>query len=154
MNLSIISFFHFFYSTPNGICLKQLNHSYVPMINQAWAHKHDGSLFYLERLIERNLSIGAFNKNDNELIAWCLRIENGSFGNLQVSENHQRRGLGSFLVKFMSKKLAEENIDSTAGILDSNQKSREMFQKLGFKHIDNTYWFTISSSIPNFQWTD
>lgn len=78
----------------------------------------------------------------------------GSFGSLQVDERFQRRGLGSLIVKLMSKRLAEQNKDITAGIVDSNFKSRQMFQKLGFKHIDDTHWFTISSSIPHFRWVD
>lgn len=85
---------------------------------------------------------------------FLLRIEMGSFGSLQVDERFQRRGLGSLMAKLMAKQLAEMNIDSTAGIVDSNYKSRQMFQKLGFKHIDNTHWFTVSPSIPNFRWVD
>jgi GNAT superfamily N-acetyltransferase len=82
------------------------------------------------------------------------RIEMGSFGSLQVDERFQRRGLGSLIVKVMSKRLAEQNKDITAGIVDDNFKSRQMFQKLGFKHIDDTHWFTISPSIPHFRWVD
>lgn len=78
----------------------------------------------------------------------------GSFGSLQVDERFQRRGLGSLIVKLMSKRLAEQNRDVTAGIVDDNFKSRQMFQKLGFKHIDDTHWFTISSQIPHFRWVD
>lgn len=78
----------------------------------------------------------------------------GSFGSLQVDERFQRRGLGSLLAKIMSKQLAQQNKDITAGIVDSNYKSKQMFQKLGFKHIDDTHWITIGTQIPHFRWVD
>ena len=77
----------------------------------------------------------------------------GSFGSLQVDEKYQRRGLGTLIAKIMAKQLAEQNKDVTAGIVDSNYKSKQMFTKLGFKHIDDTYWYTIRPSFP-FRWVD
>lgn len=42
-------------------------------INDLWPHKHNGSLYFIQRLIEMNLNIGAFTEDEDELIAWCLR---------------------------------------------------------------------------------
>ena len=81
-------------------------------------------------------------------------IEMGSFGSLQVDEKFQRRGLGSLIAKMMAKQLAEQNKDITAGIVDTNYQSKQMFTKLGFKHIDDTHWITIPPTIPNFRWID
>lgn len=136
-----------------GITFRPMVPEHGEKINDLWPHKHNGSLYFIQRLIEMNLNIGAFTEED-ELIAWCLRIEMGSFGSLQVDERYQRRGLGSLVAKTMAKRLAEQNCDITAGIVDSNYKSRQMFTKLGFKHIDDTYWFTITPKIPNFRWVD
>lgn len=141
-------------AAPEGIYLKQLVPSDGQKINDLWPHAHNGSLYFIQRLIEMNLNIGAFTKEEDELIAWCLRIEMGSFGSLQVDERFQRRGLGSLMVKLMSRRLAEQSKDITAGIVDSNYKSRQMFQKLGFKHIDDTHWFTIAPTIPHYRWVD
>jgi GNAT superfamily N-acetyltransferase len=141
-------------ASPEGIYLKQLVPADGQKINDLWPHAHNGSLYFIQRLIEMNLNIGAFTKEEDELIAWCLRIEMGSFGSLQVDERFQRRGLGSLMVKLMSRRLAEQSKDITAGIVDSNYKSRQMFQKLGFKHIDDTHWFTIAPTIPHYRWVD
>lgn len=43
-------------------------------INDVWPHAHNGSLYFIQRLIEMNLNIGAFTKEEDELIAWCLRF--------------------------------------------------------------------------------
>lgn len=77
----------------------------------------------------------------------------GSFGSLQVDEKYQRRGLGTLIAKIMSLELAKLGKDVTAGIVDSNYKSKQMFAKLGFKLIDDTYWYTIRPSYP-FRWVD
>ena len=77
----------------------------------------------------------------------------GSFGSLQVDEKYQRRGLGTLIAKIMSLELAKLGKDVTAGIVDSNYKSKQMFAKLGFKHITDTHWYTIKPSFP-FRWVD
>lgn len=60
-------------SSPEGIYLKQLVPEHGEKINELWPHKHNGSLYFIQRLIEMNMNIGAFTKEDDELIAWCLR---------------------------------------------------------------------------------
>jgi hypothetical protein len=60
-------------STPEGIYLKQLVPPDGAKINDVWPHAHNGSLYFIQRLIEMNLNIGAFTKEEDELIAWCLR---------------------------------------------------------------------------------
>lgn len=62
-------------SVPDGIYLKQLVPEQGEKINDLWPHKHNGSLYFIQRLIEMNMNIGAFTKEDDELIAWCLRWE-------------------------------------------------------------------------------
>lgn len=59
--------------SPEGIYLKQLVPEHGEKINELWPHKHNGSLYFIQRLIEMNMNIGAFTKEDDELIAWCLR---------------------------------------------------------------------------------
>lgn len=63
----------FVYRSPDGIYLKQLIPEQGEKINDLWPHKHNGSLYFIQRLIEMNMNIGAFTREDDELIAWCLR---------------------------------------------------------------------------------
>lgn len=55
---------------PEGVYLKQLIPENGEKINDVWPHKHNGSLYFIQRLIEMNLNLGVFTKDDNELIAW------------------------------------------------------------------------------------
>lgn len=38
-----------------------------------WPNRHEGSLFFLKRLINWNPNIGAYTA-DGQLVAWCFRL--------------------------------------------------------------------------------
>lgn len=75
MGFWIIYWFIFAFknSGPDGVYLKQLVPEQGEKINDVWPHKHNGSLYFIQRLIEMNMNMGVFTKEDDELIAWCLR---------------------------------------------------------------------------------
>lgn len=64
----------------------------------------------------------------------------GALGLLQVMDTHKRKGFGNLAVRYMSKLLAEKDIEVTAPVVIENVASRAMFEKLGFKVIDKVYW--------------
>lgn len=61
------------YRPPKGLVLRPMIPEHGEKINDLWPHKHNGSLYFIQRLIEMNLNIGAFTEDEDELIAWCLR---------------------------------------------------------------------------------
>ena len=90
-----------------------------------------------------NPNFGAFDKED-KLQAWCFQYQSGSLTGLQVlDDGKKRRGLGSIMVKTMSKKLAEKQYDTFGCIVDGNDASLKLFKKLGFECIDQVYWIGI-----------
>jgi len=111
---------------PSGITLRKLEIEDAPYINEIWPHRSEGSVKFVENLIDYNISIGACD-NNGKLVAWCLRwvcfqlhkairlhitfsscrLPMGSLGVLQVRETHKRLGLGSLMVRYMSKKISE-----------------------------------------------
>lgn len=120
--------------------------------DDVWPNKHQGSLFFLKRLIDWNPNIGAYTKN-NKLVAWCFRLQAGPLGALQVDEEFKRRGLGTLVAKKMCSILAEMGQDTFALVNVANIASRNMLEKLGFKEIDKCYWLR---NIPNepIEWKD
>lgn len=115
-------------------------------INSVWPHRSEGSIKYVEYLIDHNESIGLFTE-DEELVAWCLSMDMGSLAILQVDENHLRKGYGEIVAKAITKKVASESaIDLTANIVFSNFKSANLFAKLGFRDIDRNYWIGVIKS--------
>lgn len=83
-----------------------------------------------------------------------FRLQAGPLGALQVKESHKRQGLGSLVTKAMANILANNfNHDTYALVSDENWPSRLMFEKLGFKPIENTCWLRTYPTIP-FHWKD
>ncbi|XP_064540979.1 uncharacterized protein LOC135430297 [Drosophila montana] len=124
---------------PAGIELRSLDIEDAPTVNEIWPHRADGSVEFVKLLIVHNVSVGAYDEQ-GKLIAWCLRLPIGSLGLLQVLESHKRLGLGSLMVRYLSKKISEMGDEVLAPVVTENTPSRKMFEKLGFQKIDNVYW--------------
>lgn len=64
-----------------------------------------------ERTIKYNISLGAFDANDN-LIAWCMQFQSGEMTALQVVDKKWlRTGLGSILTGVVGRRVAESGFD-------------------------------------------
>ncbi|XP_017855290.1 uncharacterized protein LOC108608432 [Drosophila busckii] len=124
---------------PAGLEFKNLKLEDAETINEIWPHRAPGSIHFVRTLIAHNVSVGAYDAN-GELIAWCLRLPLGSLGILQVRDTHKRLGLGSLMVRYLSKKISELGEEVLAPVVPVNMASRSMFEKLGFQSIDKVYW--------------
>lgn len=133
--------------------MKPLSVDNAELVNDEWPNKHEGSLFFIKRLIEWNPNIGAFNEN-NELMGWCLRLQSGPLGALQVRKKFQQRGVGTILIVAMCKILANSNVDTFAFVGSGNFVPRNMFVKLGFKYTDDVYWLKTHSFDDKLKWSD
>lgn len=58
-------------SSPDVVSIRSLSHEHAVIADEVWPYRHQGSLFLLKRLIDWNLSVGAFK--DGQLVAWCFR---------------------------------------------------------------------------------
>lgn len=123
------------------------------LADDLWPNKHEGSLFFLTRLINWNVNSGAYTKSTNELVACCLRLQAGPLGALQVVPSAYRKGLGSLITKQMCKQLAAIGHDTFAFVGETNIPSRSMFEKVGFEVIDTAYWLRTFPTF-DFHWTD
>lgn len=142
-----------FYSAPSSITLKPLSLDDAEVVNDEWPSKHHGSRFLVNRLISCNPNLGAFNK-DNELMGWCLRLQCGALGALQVREKFMRKGIGTVLALAMCKILASMNMDTFAFVIPSNIASQKIFCRLGFKQMGEVYWLRTSPIDGPFKWND
>lgn len=153
---------YLFHSPPAGITLGSLRIKDATLINDKWAHSFEGSVNFVKQLIRHNVSVGAYD-SDGKLIAWCLRrvllqlltkkmvyclilkyrYALGSLGLLQVLESHKRLGLGSLLVRYLSKRIVELGDEVLTPVVTENIPSRRMFEKLGFQQIDYVYWTSV-----------
>jgi FR47-like protein len=145
--------YNLIFSAPSNVTLKPLSVKNAEIINDDWPNKHVGSLFFVKRLIELNPNIGAFDEN-NELMGWCLRLQAGPLGALQVSKKFMRRGIGSLVALAMCKILANNDNDTFALVGEKNFASQNMFVKLGFKKLDDAFWLRTFPIDETFEWSD
>lgn len=83
-----------------------------------------------------------------------FRLQAGPLGALQTAESHLRRGLGSLVTKAMIHKLADLDLDTFALVGDTNTVSQNMFEKIGFKKIEEVYWYRNYPINRNYVWKD
>ncbi|EDW29266.1 GL18506 [Drosophila persimilis] len=124
---------------PNGIRLNNLSVKDAETVNEIWPHRAHDSVKFVRRLIRYNENVGAYDET-GKLVAWCLRLPIGALGLLQVLESHKRLGLGSLMVRALSKKINDLGESVVAPVVTQNSASRGMFEKIGFQPIDKVYW--------------
>lgn len=139
---------------PNGFKLKPMSTwAHVEKVSNVWSNQDEGSLFFLKRLMDLNPNIGLFTADEDELVAWCFRLQSGPLGALQVDEKYLRRGFGSLVTQKMCQVLAEMNQDTFALVDGQNVPSKRMFEKVGFEVIDHTFKIRTKPTVT-FTWED
>ncbi|XP_023295486.2 uncharacterized protein LOC111678380 [Lucilia cuprina] len=142
-------------SCPKGFIIKPLTSAKdAELINSLWPNRHEGSLFLIKRLIDWNINMGIYVETTNELVAWCLRLQGGFLGALQVKEEYKRLGLGAAVTRATSHRIAEDGDDVMALVNKDNIPSRRTFEKLNFKVTEQCYWLRSLPSIENNNWPE
>ncbi|EDW55610.1 uncharacterized protein LOC6614533 [Drosophila sechellia] len=139
---------------PTGFVLKSLSVADAPLVNAEWPNHHEGSLFFVERQIRLCVSVGLYQEDTQELVAWCIRLQGGYLGALQVKDSHKRRGFGSVVTREIAYRLAAQGHDVMALVGPSNKPSSGMFSKLGFQVIDQCFWLRTEPTEGQFTWPE
>lgn len=58
---------------PTAYYLDSVRVEHARLINDLWSARHVGSLKLIQLLIENNPSVGLYEQETGELVAWCLR---------------------------------------------------------------------------------
>ncbi|KAH8413095.1 hypothetical protein KR009_007915 [Drosophila setifemur] len=131
---------------PEGYYLDRVRLEHAELINDLWSARHPGSLKLIQMLIENNNNMGLYEEESGVLCAWCLRLQSGFLGALEVLSTHQRRGLGLIVTAAIAKAIATDlEQDVTALVNMNNMAACRVFEKLKFKLIrgKHFYWSMI-----------
>ncbi|EDW03369.1 uncharacterized protein LOC6562000 [Drosophila grimshawi] len=127
---------------PFGYYLDSVRLEHADLINDRWSARHPGSLKLIQLLIENNTSVGLYEQKTDQLCAWCLRLQSGFLGALEVLPTHQRRGFGMLIVAAISKDIAcDLNQDVTALVNIQNPTACRVFDKLDFELLSDEHYF-------------
>ncbi|EDW64938.1 uncharacterized protein [Drosophila virilis] len=139
---------------PKGFQLKSLSEQDAHLLDQEWAYSHEGSLFFIQRQIRLCPSMGLYDEDTQQLVAWCIRTQDGLLATLHVQNAYKRRGFGSLIVRALARRIADLGDDVTAEIYAENIPSVNMFNKLGFRVIDQCHWLNIAPAAGSFTWPE
>ncbi|ALC40235.1 CG5783 [Drosophila busckii] len=135
---------------PPGFYLDALTEADANIVDEHWPNHHEGSLYFVQRQIRLCASVGLYEAEPKQLVAWCIRLQGGFLGALQVLDSHKRRGFGCLVTAEISRRLAAAGDDVMALVNPENKASIAVFNKLGFKIIDECYW--ARTQTQNFTW--
>lgn len=93
------------------------------------------------KLLENSIE---FNNENREMVAWCMMLETGGPGNVQLEDKYHRRGFGRVtIMKQLQKMLKVINRDQLAHIAHHNTPSFNMCTKLGAEWVGNCSWVGV-----------
>ncbi|XP_033169019.1 uncharacterized protein LOC117146709 [Drosophila mauritiana] len=125
---------------PAGFSLKPVDIQDAQVINDQWEWSEPDSFSLVHRQILYDTSVGLYNKENKELVAWCIRAPDGLLAVLQVKTSYKRRGFGQLIVKEFARQEALLGRDTITEVVPENKASLGLFTKLGFKINDQCHW--------------
>jgi ribosomal protein S18 acetylase RimI-like enzyme len=131
---------------PPEVFVRKLEPSAAQQVSAAWPHNFPGSDSYLGKFIEANGGYGVFLKSNNEMVAWVLKHAFGHPAMLQTEEKHMKKGYGSLVTRVLSKEIAEEGHWPVCSVMLNNERSKRMFEKLGFRSIGTCVFISLKHS--------
>ncbi len=133
---------------PDNINLPPVNYETLPLtigdsqaIYNNYNLKEFISIEYITQRIRKGISAGIYK--DNKLVSWGITQDDGAIGFLHILDNYREKGYGYKVVLSMVYKLVKNRNLPFAYIEPSNEKSINLFLKLGFKKNKRAHWFQI-----------
>ena len=149
-----------------GVVIRPLTQTDAELVNSKWEYKSDGSLEMIQKMIATSEAKGgcvgiALN---GTLVSWMLRYLDGSIGMLFTDENHRRKGYAGVVVNGavsdIRSKSQQYNVDidcidmgrdrMISYIVDSNEASKNLYIKLGWKRVADADWIGFASRKPKY----
>jgi hypothetical protein len=123
-------------SIPLNLTCRKLEKKHAKFVDDVWSGKYRDSLYFMERLLANNPALGLFNKENDNPVAWIVKREYGTIGNLHVLDEYRGKGLAAIISIMFSKEVAKMGYDSVVSIFLDNLPSKKIFEKLNFQKID------------------
>ncbi|KAL7041102.1 hypothetical protein ACKWTF_000641 [Chironomus riparius] len=141
--LPIEAALNFKIAIPDEVNLVQLKPNDSQLCNQLWKYKNENSELWIKSLIQVHGGYAFRDKVTNELLSFAIINDHLAIGVLVTIEKAQRKGYGEMIVKYLAKKLAEEDSVPHVYINKENVRGLKLFYKLGFIKIGDSNWITI-----------
>lgn len=125
--------------------MRELNGNDAKFCNSLWIFKNEQSELWIKSLIEIHGGYALIDEKSKEILSFIFISSQYAIGGLTTAENARRKGYGEVLVKYLAKKLAKSDLIPYAFVANNNQRSLNLFLKLGFKRIGGSNWIVMAA---------
>uniref|UniRef100_UPI00398EE871 glycine N-acyltransferase-like protein 3 isoform X2 n=1 Tax=Pristiophorus japonicus TaxID=55135 RepID=UPI00398EE871 len=112
--------------------ISHLDLTHAQIVSRNWKFGNDTSLEFIENVIANFPNYCILDETDNP-VSWLLSYNYGAMGLLYTLPEHRRKGYAKLLVATMVKTLQNLGYPIYCFIEEENDKSYQLFEKLGFK---------------------
>ena len=150
-------------SLPEGVVIRSLTQKDADLVHSCWEYRSDGSLEMIQRMIAMSEGGCVGVSVHGKLVSWMLRYLDGSIVMLFTNENYRRQGYAAIVVRGavcdIRTKTRKHTCKSDGGsmekermisyIVDSNDASKSLYSKLGWRRVADADWVGFASRQPN-----
>jgi len=139
--------------------LRPLTLQAVQIINDTWHYKSDTSMDLIASLIQHSMHVGMYVREPlpaghanpegstecEVLAAWALVQRYGAIGMLYTLPQYRRRHYGEAVVSSLARAMLRQGLTPSAAIVDTNDPSQRLFERLGFRKTVLHVWAKLKS---------
>lgn len=114
-----------------------------------WVAQYSRSRDLISNCISHNPSVGLFEKETGELVAWTFMYDTGVSGGLGVLDKYRRKGFGEAVTAVLFNKMRKViGNDIAAHVVHQNKASLELVKRFNAQWIGNNSWIGIRPKQP------
>ncbi|XP_059476282.1 uncharacterized protein LOC132197188 [Neocloeon triangulifer] len=135
---------------PENVRVGSLDGSFLDVFCSHWRHYDPEYRPVVQKMLELNLSVGVFVKNERgeeELASMVLQSEYGGVGLLQTVPEFRRKGYAEIALAHLTKQLGLKGFMPFTNVLKWNEAANKLFKKFGYKLVDRGSWI-IANKLP------
>lgn len=125
--------------------MRELKGTDAKFCNDLWLFKNEQSENWIKSLIDIHGGYALIDEKSKEILSFILITSQYALGGLTTVEEARRKGYGEVLVKHLAKELARRDFIPFAYVANDNQKSINLFLKLGFERIGGSNWIVMAA---------
>jgi len=113
--------------TPDDVYVKSLEADHAGAVYDNWTYKEVTTVASVASSIVEAPSAGVFVKSTNNLVSWMTcRVPNG-MSQLHTLDGFRRRGYAAYVIRYLSKRMAQAGYTPFANIFPDNASSIRCF---------------------------
>lgn len=117
---------------PDDIYIKSLEPCHAQLVYDHWPHKYASSFKVSVENIVDLPSAGVFLKDGDRLVAWAVCFPPIGISRFHTLDEFRCRGYGSYVIKYLSKRMAQAGFCPYGGIYGGNEPSVRCFTNVGY----------------------